>query len=115
MMHDGSPEPAKRALSARSGRPRGRPSEMSPATLLEKIRALAGREDGLFRVHLTHGAVYARARRQFGSWAAAVAAAGQDYGRALETARRRSLENRRRARRRARLASRNAPSREPAR
>jgi hypothetical protein len=88
---------------------------MTPAALLEKIRTLAGREDGLFRVHRTHGAVYARARRQFGSWAAAVAAAGQDYERAVTSARRRSIENRRRSQRRARSARRTsglaAPSR----
>jgi len=96
-MHDGVPGEAKREMTAAGpARPRGRPPEMTPAALLEKIRALAVREDGLFRIHRTHGAIYARARRQFGSWAAAVAAAGQDYGGALASARRRSIENRRR-------------------
>jgi hypothetical protein len=58
MIHDGAPVDAKRAMTAGPGtRPRGRPQEMTPAALLEKIRALAGREDGLFRVHRTHGAV----------------------------------------------------------
>ena len=98
MAHDGPPVAAKR--------PRGRPPQMTQAALLERIRALAEREGGLFRVHRTHGGVYARARRQFGSWAAAVAAAGQDYQRALDTARQRSIENRRRSRRRARNARR---------
>jgi hypothetical protein len=75
---------------------RGRPSLLPPFVLLERIRALAGRDQGLFRVHRTHGALYARARRQFGSWAAAVRAAGIDYPAAVERARRRALANRRR-------------------
>jgi len=68
---------------------------MSAGVLLEKIRQLAGR-DALYRIHHTHSDLYARARRQFGSWAAAVEAAGMDYGRSREAARRRSLETRRR-------------------
>ena len=106
MMHDGVPGETQREMSAAGPRPRGRPPEMTPAALLERIRTLAVREDGLFRIHRTHGAIYARARRLFGSWAAAVAAAGQDYGGALASARRRSIENRRRRRRRARNARR---------
>ena len=79
----------------RPGRNRGRPLLMSRAELLERIRALARQPDGLFRVHHLDTGLYARARRQFGSWAAAVRAAGIDYGTALESARRRSLETRR--------------------
>ena len=79
----------------RPGRNRGRPLLMNRAELLERIRALAHEPDGLFRVHHLDTGLYARARRQFGSWAAAVRAAGIDYGTALESARRRSLENRR--------------------
>jgi hypothetical protein len=60
------------------------------------IRERATSSDGLFRVHLTDGDLYARARRMFGSWAAAVAAAGVDYRRTIATARERSLETRRR-------------------
>ena len=79
----------------RRGRNRGRPLLMNRAELLERIRALAHQPDGLFRVHHLDTGLYARARRQFGSWAAAVRAAGIDYGTALESARRRSLETRR--------------------
>ena len=79
---------------------RGRPVEMAPLRVLERIRQLAGRSAGLFRVHRTHSALYARARRQFGSWAAAVAAAGIDYRQSLDRARERSVATRRRRRRR---------------
>lgn len=89
-MRAGSPS------SRQGSRPRGRPAVMSSGVLLEKIRQLAGRDEGLYRIHHTHSDLYARARRQFGSWAAAVEAAGMDYGRSLEAARRRSLETRRR-------------------
>ena len=78
---------------------RGRPSLMSAAVVLEKISQLAIRREGLFRVHHTHPGLYARARRQFGSWAAAVRAAGVDYDTALGAARRRSIQARRRRRR----------------
>jgi hypothetical protein len=80
----------------RRGRNRGRPLLMNRAELLERIRTLAHQPDGLFRVHHLDTGLYARARRQFGSWAAAVRAAGIDYGNAVESARRRSLETRRR-------------------
>jgi hypothetical protein len=78
---------------------RGRPVEMTPLRVLERIRQLASRADGLFRIHRTHSALYARARRQFGSWADAVAAAGVDYSNALDRARQRSIATRRRRRR----------------
>lgn len=68
---------------------RGRPARMSRATVLEHIRRLGEGEAGLFRVHRTQGALYARARRQFGSWAAAVQAAGIDYRETLRRARQR--------------------------
>jgi hypothetical protein len=74
---------------------RGRPIEMQPAMLLERIQKLASRRDGLFRIHRTHRDLYSRARRQFGSWAAAVQAAGLDYEIAMRRARARSIENRR--------------------
>jgi hypothetical protein len=76
-------------------RRRGRPSLMPPLAVLERIRRLSARRQGLFRVHHTHGDLYARARRQFGSWQAAVRAAGCDYASAIDRARRRSLEKRR--------------------
>jgi len=76
-------------------RPRlGRPLLMTPAQVLERIASLA-REGNLFRVHHVEPGLYARARRQFGSWAAAVKAAGLDYSEALDAARRRSLQTRR--------------------
>jgi hypothetical protein len=50
----------------------------------EAIRALHGQTGGLARVHRTHPALYARARRAYGSWRAAVAAAGIDYGQEVE-------------------------------
>jgi hypothetical protein len=83
------------SLSVRRGR--GRPILEPPETVLEKIRRIA-REGGLYRIHRTHSSLYARARRQFGSWAAAVRAAGLDYGQAVSMARRRSVETRSRLR-----------------
>lgn len=84
---------------------RGRPLLMSRERVLERIQGLARTEDGLFRVHREHPGFYARARRLFGSWSAAVAAAGLDYGSAVGAARARSLRNRR-SRMRRRPASR---------
>jgi len=77
----------------------GRPRLMSSEALLDRIRELAARGDGLFRIHRTDGDLYARARRQFGSWAAAVAAAGLDYGSALQRARDQSVRTRRQRKR----------------
>jgi hypothetical protein len=85
-------------------RRRGRPLEMSPEEVLEHVRRLADRGDGLFRVHRTHSGLYARARRLFGSWSAAVLAAGLDYGTAIIRARTRALATRKR-----RSASRRRP------
>jgi len=85
------------------GRGRGRPLLMTREAVLEKIRQLAAREEGIFRVHLTHSGLYARARRMFGSWAAALEAAGVNYGQTVAHARGRALRSRRNraARRRA--------------
>jgi hypothetical protein len=79
-------------------RKRGRPLEMTPQEVLKRIRDLAERGQ-LFRVHLDTPALYARARRLYGSWAAALAAAGLNHGAAVAAARQRSLETRRRRRR----------------
>jgi hypothetical protein len=68
---------------------------MTPETILAEIRRLAEEPAGIFRVHRTHTALYGRARRCFGSWSAAVMAAGIDYGAAIERARERSLQTRR--------------------
>lgn len=76
-------------------RPRGRPALMTAPAVIDRIRELAER-GGLFRVHRTNGRLYARARRQFGSWARAVHAAGIDYRQAVAHARARSFEARRR-------------------
>src|SRR5262245_10839602 len=92
--------PSGQSSSSTSAGPRkrGRPTLMSPPSLLEKIRQIAG-DGGLFRIHHKHGSLYARARRQFGSWREAVRAAGLDYSDALGAARRRSIETRRKLRR----------------
>lgn len=71
---------------------------MSEQAVLEVIRRLGQREKGLFSTHRTHPALYARARRFFGSWACAVAAAGLDYRLAIYRARQQSLCTRRRRR-----------------
>ncbi len=76
-------------------RRRGRPLEMSQDELVARIQRLSKRKEGLFRVHRTHSGLYARARRQFGSWSAAVRAAGLDYDQAVQQARGRSLKTRR--------------------
>jgi hypothetical protein len=68
---------------------------MPEAQLLDEIRRLGARDGGFFQVHRRHGWLYARARRQFGSWGAALGAAGFDYVRVLGAARQRSLEDRR--------------------
>lgn len=78
-------------------RRRGRPLEMSPDDLLQRIRDRATSGE-LFRVHLVEPSLYARARRLFGSWARALAAAGLDHTAAVSAARRRAHEARRRAR-----------------
>ena len=86
------------AASKPMSRLRGRPVMMTPNAVIERIRHIA-RSEGLYKVHHVHGDLYARARRQFGSWAEAVQAAGVDYTAALSVARRRSIETRRKLRR----------------
>lgn len=66
--------------------------------VVERIRHLATQEDGLFRIHTTHAGLYARARRLFGTWAAAVRAANVDYDTAVYLARQRASSSRRRRR-----------------
>ena len=97
--HDPSGDPGTLWMMPHRGRRLGRPPDMSPAELLERIRRLAASRDGLFRVHHRKSGLYARARRNFGSWSAAVEAAGLDYREALNGARRRSIRARRRLRR----------------
>jgi hypothetical protein len=78
---------------ARTGAP-----DTGPA-ILERIRSLAMRPDGLFRMHEKQPAFYAQARRRFGSWPAAVRAAGLDYAAIVNAAQRRATATRRRRRR----------------
>ena len=85
-------EPIHRAPSARPRR--GRPIAVAPDEVLRRIRQLGERGE-LFRVHQDHPALYARARRQFGAWAGAVARAGLDHSLALAEARRRAVDSRR--------------------
>jgi len=81
-------------------RKRGRPPKMSSQELLDRIRRLAGSRNGLFRVHERNPSLYSSARRRFGSWSAAVQAAGLDYRETLNGARQRSVITRRRRSRR---------------
>lgn len=74
---------------------RGRPPLASREQVIEQIRAIS-QEGGLFRVHIEHPALYARARRHHGSWAAALEAAGIRYDSIVADARRRSVDRRRR-------------------
>ncbi len=67
---------------------------MQPHEVLGQIREL-GVRNALFRVHLDAPALYARARRLFGTWERSLAAAGMDHGAAVQAARRRAVEKRR--------------------
>src|SRR5262245_6001426 len=112
MVAIGRPEP--------SGVSRRRPTrDAQERSVLERIRSVARRRPGLFRVHRSHSRLYARARRLFGSWAAALAAAGFDHALVVSASNRRALETRRRRRRRRRApapsGSRFPSSRRPAR
>jgi len=90
--HGGSLMPSMRPPR----RPRGRPLEMSADEVLQRIRT-RGSSGELYRVHLVEPALYARARRLFGTWAQALASAGIDHAAAVAAARRRSHAARRRA------------------
>ena len=84
-------------LSSIAQRKRGRPLEMPAEHLVRRIRDHSA-SGLLFRVHHEAPALYARARRMFGTWAGALSAAGLDHAQALREARRRSFETRRRLR-----------------
>jgi len=99
-MTENDPLGTKEPSEAPALRQRGRPLEMSSAALIERIKALASRSPGLCRIHEAYPGLYARARRLFGSWAAAVRAAGFDYAEVIERSRRRSLKTRRMRRQR---------------
>lgn len=85
------------AVEEMRARKRGRPLEMSADEVLRLIRDKQS-SGTLFRVHREQPALYARARRLFGTWARALQMAGLDHAQAMADARRRSLETRRRAR-----------------
>jgi len=86
-------EPDRHSLEAPTPRrPRGRPALRTRSEVLDEIRTLARRGDGLFRVHRSHPDLYARARRFFGAWAEAVKGAGIDYESVVRAARSRSRE-----------------------
>ncbi len=59
--------------------------------VLATIRDLHQQAGSLSRIHRTHPALYAQARRAFGSWREAVAAAGIDYGHEMGQSLRRGL------------------------
>lgn len=58
--------------------------EATRQRIVTAIRELHAHSGGLTRIHRTHAALYAQARRAFGSWQAAVDAAGLDYRRARD-------------------------------
>jgi len=93
-----SSPPTAGGESAAPRRPRGRPALRTRSEVLDEIRLLARRGDGLFRVHRSHPDLYARARRFFGAWAEAVKGAGLDYDSVVRAARNRSREPLRRRR-----------------
>lgn len=68
-------EPPRISEPAPGARRRGRPLEMTPDEVCDEIRRLFALERGLVAIHRRNPGLYARARRQFGSWAAAVTAA----------------------------------------
>ncbi len=82
---DAARTPVARALPLRDERRR---------VVAEIIQRLHGQAGGLSRVHHTHPALYAKARRAFGSWREAVAAAGLDYTRERRDSLRRGLSMR---------------------
>jgi hypothetical protein len=70
------------------------PREEARQRVLETIKSLHGMHGGLTRIHRTHAALYAQARRAFGSWRDAVAAAGIDYAHERNESLRRGLSMR---------------------
>lgn len=59
--------------------------------VIDVIRGLHEQSGGLSRIHRSHPALYAQARRAFGSWREAVAAAGINYDHELNQSLRRGL------------------------
>jgi hypothetical protein len=75
-----APSRETKRVGADTPRRPGRPLEMSETQVLARIREFATETRGLFRVHHAQPALYARARRLFGSWSAAVRAASSTGG-----------------------------------
>ena len=95
-----SPEGTRRSGGRSEGaRRRGRPPLMERDQVIALLRATSER-GGLFRVHFEQPALYARARRLWGSWEGALRAAEIDYSSVIAEARRRSADTRRRRNRR---------------
>jgi hypothetical protein len=94
----GGPAPDLHSVPAATAtRRRGRPPLFTPDQVLAEIReASAG--GTLFRVHLERPALYARARRLWGSWSSALAKAGLQPQEILEAARLRAIDTRRQKR-----------------
>ena len=59
--------------------------------VIEAIHHVHSANGGLSRIHRKHAALYAQARRAFGSWRDAVAAAGLDYEHERDQSLRRGL------------------------
>jgi hypothetical protein len=93
----GSLHVAPRPTASAASRRRGRPPLCTPESVLDEIRAEAALGQ-LFRVHIYKPALYARARRLWGTWGEAMRAAGLDPKVILEAARQRAVETRRRRR-----------------
>ena len=88
-------DPERPAPEAARRHRRGRAPLMGEGDVLALIRSMNRQPEGLFRVHRQHPDLYARARRMFGSWSAAVVAAGIDYQGVVTLAAQRSLRSRR--------------------
>jgi hypothetical protein len=86
-----------RSAAGNAPRRRGRPPVRTPEDVLAEIRD-AAQAGLLFRVHFDRPALYARARRLWGSWSGALIAAGLEPRLILGAARERANETRRRAR-----------------
>lgn len=74
--------------------PPGSPLDEARRQVAETIRRVHSTNGGLSRIHRTHAALYAQARRAFGSWKGAVAAAGLDYEHERDQSLRRGLSMR---------------------
>jgi hypothetical protein len=86
--------PAAVAAPARTATPSARLRDSRRRAVTTIIQRLHEQTGGLSRVHHTHPALYAKARRAFGTWREAVAAAGLDYVRERRDSLRRGLSMR---------------------